>query len=205
MPCLAEGAKRAMDADGNSGTQGVEEENQNQRFQVVASEKKDDDDEFKKKILPQVIPLLLILFCQGTQVRHIASFLWMVTHATHGTSDPNTSSHPYTPRHHSRAQVNMLYPILVYMVDFYGVAGDDTRSLGKYCGILAAMFPLSMFVSAFFWGWVSDKIGRKPVLLLGVFSVGVGSILLGFTTSYRVALAIRIVTGLLCGVTPAIK
>ena len=51
-----------------------EEENQNQRFQVVASEKKDDDDEFKKKILPQAIPLLLILFCQGTQVRHIPSF-----------------------------------------------------------------------------------------------------------------------------------
>ncbi len=42
-------------------------------------------------------------------------------------------------------QVMMLFPLLVFMVQFYGIAGDDPKELGKYTGILASMFPLTMF------------------------------------------------------------
>lgn len=103
------------------------------------------------------------------------------------------------------AQVMMLFPMLVFMVRFYGIAGDDHKAVGYYTGVLASMFPLTMFLTSFFWGWLSDRIGRKPVTLIGVFSVGIGSILLGFTTNYYMALAIRIASGLFNNITSMLK
>lgn len=102
-------------------------------------------------------------------------------------------------------QVMMLFPMLVFMVRFYGVAGDDPKAVGTYTGILASMFPLTMFITSFFWGWVSDRVGRKPVALIGVFSVGTGSILLGFTRDYYTALTIRVVSGLFNNITSMLK
>jgi len=99
----------------------------------------------------------------------------------------------------------MLFPLLVFMVEFYGVAGDDPKLLGTYTGVLASMFPLSMFITSFFWGWLSDRIGRKPVTLIGGLSIGIGSVLLGFTTDYYMALTIRIVTGLFNNITSMLK
>ena len=102
-------------------------------------------------------------------------------------------------------QVMMLFPMLVFMVQFYGIAGDDHKAVGKYTGILASMFPLTMFLTSFFWGWLSDRVGRKPVVCIGVFAIGTGSILLGFTTNYYMALTIRIVTGLFNNITSMLK
>ena len=99
----------------------------------------------------------------------------------------------------------MLFPLLVFMVQFYGIAGDDPKAVGTYTGVLASMFPLAMFTSSFFWGWLSDHIGRKPVTLVGVFALGTGSILLGLTRDYYTALTIRIVSGLLNNITSMLK
>lgn len=40
---------------------------------------------------------------------------------------------------------------------------------GLYVGIIASSFALAQFTTNFFWGWLSDKIGRKPVIIIGTF------------------------------------
>jgi len=40
---------------------------------------------------------------------------------------------------------------------------------GLYVGVIASSFALAQFTTNFFWGWLSDKIGRKPVIILGTF------------------------------------
>ena len=46
-------------------------------------------------------------------------------------------------------------------------------------GLLVASFSLAQFVFSPIWGRVSDRIGRKPVLVLSLFGTAVGSLLTG--------------------------
>src|SRR2546421_3839640 len=54
--------------------------------------------------------------------------------------------------------------------DFPGV---DPDRVGLYVGLIASAFALAQFTTNFFWGWLSDRIGRKPVILLGTISTAI--------------------------------
>lgn len=54
-------------------------------------------------------------------------------------------------------------------------------------------------VTAVFWGTVSDRVGRKPVVLFGLAGVALGSLVFGVSTNYWVALGARALSGLLNG------
>ena len=42
--------------------------------------------------------------------------------------------------------------------------------MGPYVGVLSAIYFGGRAVSQFFWGWVADRFGRKPVLYVSVLS-----------------------------------
>lgn len=42
------------------------------------------------------------------------------------------------------------------------------RTIGYYSGMIGAAFGIGQFASSFLWGSISDRIGRKPVLLIGM-------------------------------------
>ena len=46
------------------------------------------------------------------------------------------------------------------------------------------------------FGWLADRIGRKPVLSITILTFSLGTLLCGFSTGFRSLLAFRIVTGL---------
>lgn len=50
-----------------------------------------------------------------------------------------------------------------------------------------------------YWGGLSDRIGRKPVLLIGCVGTMFSMIMVGFSTSFGMALAGRAIGGLLNG------
>lgn len=60
-----------------------------------------------------------------------------------------------------------LVPYLGYMVsDFLSI---DIKDVGFYAGIIASCYYIAQFFSSFFWGMISDRFGRRPVLLSGKF------------------------------------
>ena len=52
-------------------------------------------------------------------------------------------------------------------------------------------------IHSYIWGYLSDKYGRRPILLVGVFGSMVSTSLFGLSPSYGWAIAIRTFGGLM--------
>lgn len=68
-----------------------------------------------------------------------------------------------------------------------------------YAGILISAFSLSESATGMLWGALSDRVGRKPVLLLGCTGTLISLLILGFAQSFWVALMGRVMGGALNG------
>jgi MFS family permease len=77
--------------------------------------------------------------------------------------------------------------------------GFDENDAAFYAGILIAAFSLSEALTGMFWGSLSDRIGRKPVLLMGNTGTMIALIILGLAPNFWVGLAGRVIGGLLNG------
>ncbi|PWY71470.1 MFS general substrate transporter [Aspergillus heteromorphus CBS 117.55] len=83
------------------------------------------------------------------------------------------------------------------MVRDFQVAGPDNASF--YAGILVSTFSLAEALTGMFWGGLSDRIGRKPVLISGCFGTLLSLLLVGFAPNFWVALFGRALGGALNG------
>ena len=81
------------------------------------------------------------------------------------------------------------------MVKDFHVGDKDSASF--YAGFFISAFALAEALTGVFWGGLSDKIGRKPVLLGGCFGTLVSLLIVGFSTNFWIALCGRALGGLL--------
>lgn len=84
------------------------------------------------------------------------------------------------------------------MIDEMGVT-DNPKKLGYYAGIVEALFALTTFLTVLHWGALSDRIGRKPVLLIGLTGVSLSVITLGFSKRFWQLVVARSLGGALNG------
>ncbi len=82
----------------------------------------------------------------------------------------------------------IIIPLLPLYAERYG-AGAGT------VGMLFASYSVAQFVFAPVWGKVSDKIGRKPVLLITIAGSAIGSLTLGLAGSLAFLFVGRIIDG----------
>jgi MFS family permease len=68
-----------------------------------------------------------------------------------------------------------------------------------FAGVLISAFSLAEACSGMYWGGVSDRIGRKPVVILGCLGTMLSLLLVGLAPNFWVALAGRIIGGALNG------
>ncbi|MGZ4030930.1 MAG: MFS transporter, partial [Tumebacillaceae bacterium] len=64
-------------------------------------------------------------------------------------------------------------------------------------GLLMAVYSLTQFLFAPLWGGLSDRIGRKPVMLIGIFGLALSFFLFAVATQLWMLFAVRILAGLL--------
>ena len=68
-------------------------------------------------------------------------------------------------------------------------------------GFLMASYSLMQFFFAPFWGRLSDRIGRRPVLLIGLSGYGITFILFGLSTQLWMLFSARILSGMISSAT----
>jgi MFS family permease len=93
--------------------------------------------------------------------------------------------------------LNSISPYLPEMTkSFSAVKAGQT---GLYVGLIASSFALAQFTTNFFWGWLSDKIGRKPVIIMGTFLTMCCFLAFGFCRELWQAILVQALMGFVNG------
>lgn len=88
----------------------------------------------------------------------------------------------------------LVVPILPYYVTHFGVGGQAL-------GWLMAIYSIMQFIFAPVWGKLSDRIGRKPVLLIGLAGYALSFFFMGLSHSYAQLFVSRALAGILSSAT----
>ncbi|KAJ4294826.1 hypothetical protein N0V88_005060 [Collariella sp. IMI 366227] len=90
-----------------------------------------------------------------------------------------------------------IFPYAWALVKRFQIGSEDDASF--YAGLLISAFSLAEALMGMYWGGLSDRVGRKPVLLLGCVGTMFSMVMVGFAENIWVALLGRAIGGLLNG------
>jgi len=88
----------------------------------------------------------------------------------------------------------IVIPILPF---FVGKLGGGALSLGVFMSVYSIM----QFIFAPIWGRLSDRIGRRPVLLIGIAGYGVTFIMFGMINNLYLLIGLRALAGMVSSAT----
>lgn len=94
--------------------------------------------------------------------------------------------------------VGLIIPVIPFIVQQY-VPAHKTNEIALYVGLLISLYSFCQFFAAPVLGALSDKFGRRPVLLLCLLGSAIGYILFGIGGSLAVIFIGRIIDGLTGG------
>jgi MFS family permease len=93
----------------------------------------------------------------------------------------------------------MIIPLLPFYVKTLGGSGFDFMGMHFGIGIISAFivaaFTFAQFLSAPMWGRFSDRVGRRPTLLIALGAAAIAYLIFGFAHSLLVLFLSRIVQG----------
>ena len=88
----------------------------------------------------------------------------------------------------------MITPLLPFYIEELGAGGAEM-------GLLVASYAVMRMICGPVWGSLSDRIGRKPILLIGILGYAVTMLWFGLATKLWMLFAARILAGILSSAT----
>lgn len=88
------------------------------------------------------------------------------------------------------AGFGIVLPVLPYFARELGASSVEM-------GLMVSLYALAQFLFAPVWGSVSDRVGRKPVLILGMTGFGLSFVAMAFVHSVLVLILVRFLGGML--------
>ena len=92
----------------------------------------------------------------------------------------------------------IVIPFLTYLVEDLTPEGQ-TANIGLWVGLLMTSYSAAQFLFSPFWGSVSDRIGRRPVLMVGLVGNTVFFTLFGLANTLILAFVARFLAGVFNG------
>ena len=86
------------------------------------------------------------------------------------------------------------FGIIIPVLPFYA---ENIGASPTQLGFLMAVYSLMQLLFAPIWGRISDRIGRKPVILIGILGLSLSFYLMGISTSLWMLFVARIIGGIL--------
>ncbi|KXS93429.1 hypothetical protein AC579_690 [Pseudocercospora musae] len=141
----------------------------------------------------------------------------MKTNGASGSASPNLSrteshdseSHHETPLPKGQlailavialAEQTALNSISPYLPDMAASFPEvEEAEIGMYVGLIASAFALAQFATNFMWGWLSDRVGRKPIVLTGTILTAACFVAFGFSRTLWQAILVQALMGLVNG------
>ncbi|KAH1248187.1 Protein ZINC INDUCED FACILITATOR-LIKE 1 [Glycine max] len=100
--------------------------------------------------------------------------------------------------------VASLFPFVYFMVKDFNIAKTEA-DISTYAGYVGSSFMLGRALTSIFWGMLSDRYGRKPVIISGIITVVIFNTLFGLSTNLWMAISMRFLLGSLNGLLGPIK
>lgn len=114
-----------------------------------------------------------------------------------------SSASQFTPQQRRRATLLLFFVLLLIMMGFsilFPVKAYYMETFGAdafIMGLISTVYSLMQFIFAPLWGRLSDRVGRRPVLMAGLLGFVVSQTLFGLATRIWMLFAARTVGGIL--------
>ena len=104
--------------------------------------------------------------------------------------------------------------LVLYLIVFVGLTGvgiviplfpffgEQVGATPAEITLLMALFALGQIAASPVWGWLSDRIGRKPIFIITLFGSAVSYLLLGLAETVPELFLARVIGGLMAGNVP---
>ena len=97
----------------------------------------------------------------------------------------------------------VILPLLPYLIERLLGTGGDAAQVSRSTGLLTGLYTLSLFLFAPVWGWLSDRYGRRTILLIGLIGFSATMLTFAFIENIAAVYAERFLSGLFAAaVTP---
>ena len=91
--------------------------------------------------------------------------------------------------------IGIIIPILPELIREF--VGGSSALAGRWYGVLAATYAVTQFVFAPLLGALSDRVGRRPVILISLFGLGVDYLIMGFAPTLGWLFVGRLIAGVM--------
>ncbi|EKM55532.1 uncharacterized protein PHACADRAFT_256226 [Phanerochaete carnosa HHB-10118-sp] len=91
-----------------------------------------------------------------------------------------------------------IFPYVNEMIDHLHLTEDPSKT-GLYSGIVESSFAIAQLLTIYQWARLSDKIGRKPVILIGISGIAAGTLMMGLSNTFWGVIFARSLAGFFSG------
>ncbi|KAI6165697.1 MFS general substrate transporter [Pisolithus thermaeus] len=92
-----------------------------------------------------------------------------------------------------------IFPFINQLIRELGITGGDDRKIGYYAGVIESLFFVTQALTVLYWSRLSDHVGRKPVLLVGLAGLSISNLCFGISREFWAFVASRCIAGALNG------
>lgn len=94
--------------------------------------------------------------------------------------------------------LKLIFRLIHVLMETSGTSATAS-TIVLFGGLLGAFYSILQFIGAPLWGALSDRIGRKPVLLISIFGLAISYVLWAFSGSFTLLVVSRMLGGIMGG------